>query len=353
MRIAWIGSNSWQQLKSRETQSEGMKLDSISAISEVAKFYGTLDQVFRLLNRLNSTTRKIWNSVWAKLAEDIKRKRIKIDWENREMFVEVPIENKFVLSLFQPVDFDVETKASLKMLLELFENVENPQMLKMNVSINLTNRRDTFLNLWNSVNYIEYNKLYDLELYNKIIETAIRRQIHLQMMICFAFIHEIPSLKNIKFIRSIVFLWNKSSNSTLMISIWIEFWTNNKLRFENVFLIWDDMEIDKFMNIFLAVSDTKCKLIIHVNKENNDFYKLFDRITLNQLSLISIKLWDKQQFILWESNNLNEIHLKKWYYQSPLHPKKYLNFQIDTYNFKISNTKVEQQWWILAQKKLN
>ena len=319
MRIAWIGSNSWQQLKSRETQSEGMKLDSISAISEVAKFYGTLDQVFRLLNRLNSTTRKIWNSVWAKLAEDIKRKRIKIDWENREMFVEVPIENKFVLSLFQPVDFDVETKASLKMLLELFENVENPQMLKMHMGISLSEERNTNLTLSNYAKFMKYTDFDYLKLYNKIIETAIRRQIHFEMMICFVFIHEIPSLKNIKFIRAIVFPWSKNSNPLSMINIWKEFWDTKTIQFEEVVLIWDNMRTDQFIQIVNTISESRIKFRIHANIEKVEVYKLFDQYSLNKNSDISMSLWDREEYIFWEDlRQTNRICLRKWFYQSSL-----------------------------------
>ena len=88
----------------------GMKLDSISAISEISKFYGKLDDVFRLLNRLSTTTRKIWEDILVKLSEDVKRKIIEIDSKTQEMLVDISTENKYVLSLFELQAIDMNTK---------------------------------------------------------------------------------------------------------------------------------------------------------------------------------------------------------------------------------------------------
>ena len=300
-----------------------MKLDKISSISEIAKYYGTLDQVFRLLNKLNTTTRKIWNNMSVKLSEDIQRRVIKIDWNSRELFVDIPIEEKFMLSLFQSSTINVKTEASLEMLLELFENVNNPQMIKMYIGVSLSDKRDTWLTLSNYTEYMKYTNLIFLELYNKIIETAIRKQICLDMLRCFVFVHEIPDLKEVKYIRSILFPWNKSSYPESMISIWTEFWESKKFKFFEVFLIWDDMEIDQFLKIFSAVSDTVCKLKIHANKNNPEFFKLFCRIWNYKFSLVSIKIWDKEEHILWNTvRNNNEIYLRKWYYQTSFDSRK-------------------------------
>ena len=77
-----------------------MKLDSISSISEIAKYYGYLDEVFRLLNRLNTKTRDIWRDTQVEMARYIQRKWSEVDLNDRKVFVEIPIENRFVFSLF-------------------------------------------------------------------------------------------------------------------------------------------------------------------------------------------------------------------------------------------------------------
>ena len=310
-----------------------MKFDSIAAISEITKFYGKLDDVFRLLNWLNTTTRRIWTETWVKLSQDVRRKPIKIDWDDREMFYDILTENKYVLSLFQPSSIELYSKECLKMLQELVEKIDNPQMMKISMGLNISEERDTFLKLSNYAKYIEYTSFSYLEMYNKIIETAIRRQINLDWFICFVFIQEIPALNEIKFIRSIVFPWNKNFEAESMISIWNEFWETKKFDFIEVILIWDDMGLDEFIKVFLAVSETKTELRIHTNKNNGEFNKLFDKLWLNQLSLIEIILWDNDELVLWESNRkYNKIKLRKWYYQSSWSPHKI---------FKLSNWSIQ------------
>ena len=252
-----------------------MRFDSIAAISEIAKFYGKLDDVFRLLNWLNTTTRRIWTETWTKLSEDINRKSIKIDWNKREMLYDIPIENKYVHSLFQPYSIHLNSEKSLKMLQELVEKIDNPQMMIMSMGLNISEKRDSCLTLSNYTEYMKYTDLNYLELYNKIIETAISRQINLSSFFCFVFIQEIPVLNETKFIQSIVFPWNKNLDAESMISIWNEFWETKKFDYKEVVFIWDGMGLDEFMKIFLAVSKTKTNLKIHTSKNNDKFYELF------------------------------------------------------------------------------
>ena len=300
-----------------------MKFDTIAAISEIAKYYGKLDDVFRLLNKLSTTTRKLWTESRIKLSEDINRKWVEIDWDDREEFCGIPTENKYVYTLFQPTSIDLYSKKCLKMLQELVEKIDNPQMMKIFMGLNISEERDTYLKLSNYAKYIEYTSFSYLEQYNKIIETAISRQINLDWFICFVFIQEIPALNEIKFIKSILFPWNKNFDAESMIRIWNDFWEKKMFDFKVVVLIWDDMGLDEFMKVFLAVSETKTKLRIHTSKNNGEFNKLFDKLWLNQLSLIEIILWDNYEFVLWKSNRkYNKIKLRTCYYQSSWSPHK-------------------------------
>ena len=300
-----------------------MKFDSIAAISEIAKFYGKLDDVFRLLNWLNTTTRRIWTEIWVRLSQDVSRKPIKIDRNDREMLCDILTENKYVPSLFQPNPIHANSTEYLKMLQELVEKIDNPQMMNMLIGLNISSKRDTLLTLSNYTEYMEYTIFSNLEQYNKIIETAISRQINFDLFNCFVFIHKIPALNEIKFIRSILFPWNSDFKAESMIRIWNDFWEKKMFDFKVVVLIWGDMGLDEFMKVFLAVSKTKTNLRIHTSKYYEEFNKLFDNLWLNQLNSISIKLWDNDEFILWELlRQSNKINLRKWYYQSSWSPHK-------------------------------
>ena len=296
---------------------ENMKLDSISAISEIAKYYGTLDDAFRLLNSLNTKTRKIWADTSIRLSADIQRKKIQIDLEDRKAFVETLIENKFVLSLFSTKDVLLSTESNLHMLLELFEGIDSPQMIKMIVGLSLSAKRNTLLTLLNYTEYMKYTDFSYFDIYNSIVEAAMRRKIPLSILKCFVFIQEIPYLKDTKFIQTIMFPWNMNSDPETMIFIWSEFCNSMQFDYNEVILIWDDMKFDEFMKIFLAVSKTKVMMKIHSNKNNVAYYyQLFENILLNKLSSISIKLWEIDEYILWTTyRNINEIKLRKWFFK--------------------------------------
>ena len=306
-----------------------MKLDSISAISEIAKYYGTLDDVFRLLNRLNTRSKKILENNSVKIFKDIQRRSINISCEAQKILFKILQKYLYVPTLFQINWLDISTKVSLEMIVELFENFDNPQVIKIRMGLSLWEKRDTNLTLLNYTNYIEYTDFSYLELYNKIIETAIRRQIHLDFILWFLFIQEISKLKEVKFIHSILFPWNKDYEAESMISLWEELLDSSQLYYKEVILIWDDMELSEFIKIYTALSETKINLKIHVNKKNLEFYRFFDQISLNQQIFVSFKIWEMDRSILWDtSSDVNEVNLRDWYYQT-------LSYSVKT--FRITN----------------
>ena len=91
------------------------------------------------------------------------------------------------------------------------------------------------------------------------------------MLFCFVYIQEIPNLNEIKFIRSILFPWNKNFDAESIIKIWNEFWETKKFGFLGVVLIWDDMKNSEMMKIFLTVSENNTNLKIHIKWSECDW----------------------------------------------------------------------------------
>ena len=77
-----------------------MILDSISAISEIAPYYGNLDDVYRLMRRGNRKMHKVWNDIGVKLSERIYRKIVFIDFKSIVGIVDASREWPFILVLF-------------------------------------------------------------------------------------------------------------------------------------------------------------------------------------------------------------------------------------------------------------
>ena len=155
----------------------------------------------------------------------------------KKYYFKILQKNLFELTMFRPNLIDVSTEASLQVLLELFENVDNPQMIKINMGLSLWEKRDSNLTLLNYINYIKYINFSYLELYNKIVETSIRRQIKCEFIKWFLFIQEISKLNEIKFIHSILFPWNKNYDAESMINLWKEFLDSSQFEYREVVLI--------------------------------------------------------------------------------------------------------------------
>ena len=320
-----------------------MRLDSVSAISEIAKYYGKLDDVFRLLRGLNSKTSQIWNDTWIKLSEEINRKAVKINSRDREMLVDIPCKNELIFTLFKPEPMIISTEEALENLLKLFINVKNPQMINTSFGLSLSKERDILLWITNFCDYMSITDFTFLELYNRIIEVAIQRSIKLSNIMSFVFIQEVPFLVDSLFINSIVFPWNEETNSDSMIDSWLKLMESNNIKFESVVLIWDGMIFDEFAKIYNTISNHKnIKLKIYEDTMLTDYISLLDRISHDQQSSISFNLWDEDYYFLWSKNKQgSRVNLKNWYYISNLDQNKMIQIS----NWVIKNkSKIFDEW---------
>ena len=107
-----------------------MKLDSIGSIVEITPYFGYLDDVYKLMRRLNRQSNEDLNKIWLVLSKSINRKIFNLQeyWGNdyASLLVKVPI----IHTLFRLSTVIVKTEYEYGQLAWMLEKIKNPRMIK-------------------------------------------------------------------------------------------------------------------------------------------------------------------------------------------------------------------------------
>ena len=294
-----------------------MKLDSISALSEIAPYYGKLDDVFRLMKKLNINTNQMWETTWVQLSKKINRNLISFKWRSRKEFVEIPLERPLLFTLFKTSVINIQKEEEFNWLIELYENIENPKMLSMPLGLSLRTCLDTNMTLQNYQEYFKETDLDNLDLYNKVVEIAIKRGIDLNDIYSFVYLNDLSRLKDVQYIRIIVIIWNQESDADLIIKNWTDFYESKEVDFKRVWLIWDGMWIKDFIKIFSILCNKKFETGVITKRDWKQLALFLDEINSLQVNNSYFKMGDDNEFVIWELfRETSQTNLKKWYYKS-------------------------------------
>ena len=294
-----------------------MKLDSISALSEIAPYYGKLDDVFRLMKKLNIKTNRMWETTWVQLSKEINRNLISFKWESRKEFVEISLERPLLLTLFETTVINIQKEEKLNWLIELYENIENPKMLSMPLGLSLRTRLDTYMTLGDYQEYIEDTDLDNLDLYNKVVEIAIKRGINLNDIYSFVYLNDLSRLKDVQYIKFIVIIWNQESDVGLIIKNWTDFYESKEVDFKAVRIIWDGMSIKDFIKIFSILCNKEFAIRVITKRDWKQLALFLDEINSLQVNNSYFKMGDDEEYVIWHLiRKTNTKNLKKWYYKS-------------------------------------
>ena len=292
-----------------------MRFDAISAVSEILPFYGKLDEAYRLLRRLNRRTNGIWKSTHHELSKHLKRKSVAIGADNEKQLLEYPLKNQMMLILFSAGNLKINTEEKYKWLIKLLEGVEDPKMLRVTFALNLSLKRDAHMIYSNYYQYRDFSDFAYLKLYTEVIKIALAKEIPLSSFYAFLFIHEVLDIKDIAYIKNVVVPCRSDSNSEDLIKIWSEFIENKPFNFDSVKLVWNDMKLENFCDVFKVISNSKVSIEIISAKTNLQFVDFLQEIADKKCSSALYKFSSEDEYILWNwKRQVNELSLRTWYY---------------------------------------
>ena len=259
-----------------------MKLDSISTIVEIAPYYGVLDDVYRLMRRGNRKMNQMWDSISVKLSERTWRKLIDTNLKNEGEILDVLLKYPLTLTLFTSDSIDILNKDQHGWIIELFEKFKSPEMIDISFGFARNKYIDTWITLSDYRESMKHPEFTYIDLYNKIVDIAIERKIKLEWIVAFALVHEILELKDVKYIKSILFPWNNENEADEMIKIWREFTESKKFEYSNVTLIWDGMDVKSFIKIYNILTSQNVNIRIISRKSIANLVKFMSEIVCNQ-----------------------------------------------------------------------
>ena len=259
----------------------------------------------------------MWDKTWNAISKVVKRKLKRDVLENRRDILMHPLKFPLLLTLFTSYSADICSEKMMNKLIKLFTDFPHPKMIEQNFWVTLWNGRDAMMKLSDYKTYVNVVDLDYLDMYNKIIETAINREINLANICSYVFIGDILSLTNVQFIKIIIFPWNDESDVDWMIKTWDQFSELKTFKYDEVKLIWDGMDIDSFMKILKKLWEQKINWNVISKIDNINFELLLSRWIQSHVFCGEIKFWENDEYILGSlSRDINKLYLSKWYYQN-------------------------------------
>ena len=175
-----------------------MKIDSLSALAEIMPYYGTLDQVYRLMNKTGGKTREIWKKWDVQFGKIVTRKKIHID--NIRSFYSLlnidEIDDIYLLSIFEVDNIRISTLDGYKIFRENIEECKKVNSIRINrLQLSLCSKDNfdmTYENVWTPLIYSSEDREFDTE-YNKVLKMIEDINLNIKQ------IDSVLSLEEIKF----------------------------------------------------------------------------------------------------------------------------------------------------------
>ena len=197
-----------------------MKIDSLSSLAEVMPYYGTFDEVYRLMRSFSIKTKNIFEGWKTIFGQVIIRKKIKLDIIT--LFEYMSIYNtiiKLILSMFEVYIIEIKTKVDYEKFISKVKEFQDIQHIKINqINMCLSTKDDfsiTYESIWNQIVYNDDDRSLD-ELYNKAINTIKQLNINVESIKSFLFLEELKNRKIISWDRVIAIISEEMDSTSFL-----------------------------------------------------------------------------------------------------------------------------------------
>ena len=278
-----------------------MRLESLSSMAEITPYYGTLDEVFRLMNTLWMKTRNIWNKSKIQIQRDVERKSISWGISNPIRY-DLLIKNQLTLMLFEDVELEAQNEAEYETLINLIDEVKEPEMI-CTLCLYLSPTRDFDITLETYKEYQDNNDLNLIELYNQTIKKMKEKRMNCSKVWSYVFAEELPSIYGWEFIKIVIFVWTDSSQSDNFIQVWNQYRKSSQCEIGRIYLVWIGMSSEEFNKLLSSIDHSVIKIISSYKHRSNLINDIINLdLPLNKSFLVDI--WsDDQEFMINNSHD--------------------------------------------------
>ena len=187
-----------------------MKIDTISSLAEVMPYYGTLDEVYKLMGWWCIRTKNIFEKWRVQIGKIIKRKWIDLDLNTLwDYFQRYNQEIDLILTVFAINRIQIKNKTDYESFIFGLTNFKHIKIVKIKqINMYLSSKDDfsiTYENIWNKIVYNDDDRSLD-ELYNKAITTIKQLNMNVESIKSFLFLEELENRKIISLDRVIAII---------------------------------------------------------------------------------------------------------------------------------------------------
>ena len=272
-----------------------MRLESLSSMVEIIPYYGTLDEVFRLMNTLWMNSRNIWNKSKVRIKRNVARKLISWGISNPIRY-DVLVKNQLTLMLFEDKKLKAQNEAEYKTLINLIDEVKEPKMIST-FYLYLSPTRDFGITLETYREYQNNNDLDLIELYNQTINKMKEKRMNCSKVWSYVFAEELPSIYEWKFIKIVIFVWTDSSQLDDFIKVWNQYRKSSQCEIGRIYFVWIGMSSEEFSKLLSSIDHSEIGIISSCKQRSN----LIDDIINLDLPLnkkFRVNIWsDDREFI--------------------------------------------------------
>ena len=282
-----------------------MRLDSVSSLAEIAKYYGTLGETYKLMRCLSRKTSKIWEGAKVELQRTIKRKTIRVNEKNDKHF-RFLTKYTILTSLFHYDNLIWMDENRYRLLLELIDQVEDPKLFKSELSLQLNATRNLNISISNLYDYRKNSGLTYIKMYIQIINKMKEIGIELSNVLSYVFAEDLPNIHEWEFIHTVILVLDNKMSTEDIITHWKNFRINSSCEINNVKIILIDWQEKNLSRTIEAIDHNYIEIIL----ASNNHFRIIDYFYENDIPLfkkLSVKC------LLGGDYFLNDFKGDSWY----------------------------------------
>ena len=304
-----------------------MTFISFGFIAEVGPYYGTLDEVYRLMKRAWTKTNRMWDQIKTQLQKIVFRRKCTTFGETLlkdiqdEDYLKLITETFQVYTLYKLSYWRIADKEEYDAMWAFLEKAKNPEMIQFD-QMWFQIYKDRQIQHDSSTNSLGTVQLQDpfIAEYNKLISLMKKLGMSFDRVNSYCYVEDIPYLINLEYIRSIIFSWTpENSNQTL-----IDAWESSKklfnTEFERLVLVWKRDETDSLIDLLNTLKESKISIKLS-NKLRIKFYTTMKSMNIREDQVISVYFWSQEHNLFFEmehkkqrkrSDQIVEISFENW-----------------------------------------
>ena len=196
-----------------------MKISKLGLLAEVMPYYGTLDEVYKLMGTMNRDTQKTWEKWRVQFGRITKRKTVTLTQNNFfKLLCSNDKEADIIFSIFKINEIEIKSIEQYKMFIECINKCNiNKLVCIKNLYLHLSkhdNFNCSYAEACTKIVYDEEDRMIDTE-YNRLLEMIEGNEFYIENIESYLYSDEIENRK-ISYLKRVIFVHREGNLKYLL-----------------------------------------------------------------------------------------------------------------------------------------